>query len=95
MAEKQAKENETEIEYPENHGKEWSVGDMWKLTKLYAQTTPTLTWHSIAQKMKRTIPACKFRMQIIRIAFSINKSLHADIIMGQLTTAKAIKHKTK
>ena len=73
-----------ELGYPENHGKPWTVNDMWKLVTLYYQEKPRLTWRTIAQRLKRTVPACEYRMWVIRLAFTLFKTEDAEKIMQML-----------
>mgnify|MGYP001032173501 CR=1 FL=1 len=80
-------------EYPKNHGQRWTTRDQWKLVKLYAQTNPILTWRSIAEDLGRTVPACQFRMFIIRLAFSLNQELDPNKLMKALASGSAINHK--
>jgi len=80
--------------YPINHGKPWIIVEMWNLVELYYQDNPRLTWGSIANILKRTVPACENRMWIIRLTFTLFKNEDAEKIMQMLekNSGKVIQH---
>lgn len=69
-------------EYPKNHGKLWTVGDMWKLVTLYHEK---VTWNTIARKLHRTESACQARFYIIRLAFILMEGSDAKTIMDAVS----------
>ena len=71
-------------EHPEKHGQPWTVEDMWQLVELYAQEEPRLTWRSIAEGCKRTVPACEFRIAVIRLAYHIFSDMNPEKLMAKL-----------
>lgn len=61
-----------------NHGLLWSTEDMWELATMYSQGVP---WVEISYKLGRTIPACRNRLAMIRVAFRMNESLDPTHLM--------------
>ena len=66
---------------PSHHGKVWTRDELWKLAELAQNRRKS--WTQIAKKMKRTVPACVARFDMIRTAFLLydERFISADSIM--------------
>ena len=80
--------------YPKNHGQLWTVKDMWWIIEMYHNG---VDWNTIAQKLGRTVNACKFRVYIIKLAFALMKGNNEDTIMDSIigNEQELTKSKTK
>ena len=67
--------------YPDNHCKTWTRDELWQLAELAQNRRKS--WVQIAKKMKRTVPACIARFDMIRTAFLMYDArfTNADSIM--------------
>ena len=75
---------------PKNHGKYWTVGDMWELAIDYDMDVP---WHTIAKKLKRTRAACASRISIIKFAFLMHHGTSADTLMKKIEIGQYVKER--
>lgn len=71
----------TSNDTPSRHGKTWTRDELWKLAELGQNRRKS--WVQIARKMKRTVPACVARFDMIRTAFLLydERFISADSIM--------------
>lgn len=71
----------TSNDVPSHHGKVWTRDELWKLAELAQNRRKS--WTQIAKKMKRTVPACVARFDMIRTAFLLydERFISADSIM--------------
>lgn len=76
---------------PSRHGKTWTRDELWQLAELAQNRRKS--WVQIAKKMKRTVPACIARFDIIRTAFLLydERFISADSIMDIVLRDKETK----
>lgn len=76
---------------PYRHGKTWTRDELWKLAELAQNRRKS--WTQIARKMKRTVPACVARFDMIRTAFLLydERFISADSIMDIILRDKESK----
>ena len=76
---------------PSRHGKTWTRDELWKLAELAQNRRKS--WTQIARKMKRTVPACVARFDMVRTAFLLydERFISADSIMDIILRDKGDK----
>ena len=53
---------------PLNHGQRWAVDEMFELSEMYINNK---SWPKIVWKLQRTETACKCRMHLVKLAFTL------------------------
>ena len=81
----------TSNDTPSRHGKTWTRDELWKLAELAQNRRKS--WTQIARKMKRTVPACVARFDMVRTAFLLydERFISADSIMDIILRDKGDK----